>query len=178
VHARGASVPAEDQALPFLYLGRDHLHVEHELVQQVRPCEGLVRAGRCCWMGSPAACPVLRAAGELPADGAPLADALLVPALLQAISFAQSRHYQAINNNCIHFAEFMARLLTGGRAAGAVHAFDVLCGSAPQQELPMLMMLQMMLQVSWHAMCDCSRLLQEFEAHRAAAVAAGGAAAS
>jgi hypothetical protein len=70
----------------------------------------------------------------------------------------------------------MARLLTGGRAAGAVHAFDVMCGSAPSQEVPMLMMMQMMLQVSWYALCDCSRLSQEFEAHVAAAGSAAAAA--
>jgi hypothetical protein len=96
---------------------------------------------------------------------------------VQAISFAESRPYNAITNNCIHFAEFMVHVLLEGRVAGAVHVYDVLCGSAPQQEIPMLLMLQMMMQMSWAAICDARMLLRAFtevaqQQQQAAAVSA------
>jgi hypothetical protein len=67
---------------------------------------------------------------------------------LQAIAFAQARQYHAVHSNCIQFADYAVRLLTGGAVLGAPLAYDGLCGSVPAADSPLLGML-VMLQMTW-----------------------------
>jgi hypothetical protein len=53
-----------------------------------------------------------------------------------------------VHSNCIQFADFAVRLLTGGAVFGAPLAYDVLCGSVPPADSPLLGMLAM-LQMTW-----------------------------
>ena len=68
----------------------------------------------------------------------------------QALAFAESRPYHALRNNCIHFADFCVRVLTGGAVRGAPLLYDLICGTVlPAPDPPMLVMMQMMLQMPW-----------------------------
>ena len=67
---------------------------------------------------------------------------------LQAIEFAQAQQYHAVHSNCIQFADYAVRLLSGGAVRGAPLAYDVLCGTVPAADSPLLGMLAM-LQMTW-----------------------------
>lgn len=46
----------------------------------------------------------------------------------QALRFAEGRRYHALRNNCLGFADFVVRVLTGGRVKNAPLIFDCLVG--------------------------------------------------
>lgn len=77
-----------------------------------------------------------------------------------AIAYARSRNYHAVLNNCVHFADFMVRLLTGVESSPLI--YDALCGEVPAAESPLFFMIQMMLQRCWSDLCDGAALLQGF----------------
>lgn len=89
----------------------------------------------------------------------------------RAVRFAEGRVYQAMHNNCIAFADFIVRVLTGGRVRSAPLLFDALCGTVPPVDSPLLPVLQMMTQLTWFDVTDGSRLMRHFLAeHGHAAV--------
>ena len=61
------------------------------------------------------------------AQSTPLTPSSLCPAA-QALRFAEGRPYQALLNNCIAFADFAVRVLTGGAVRSAPLLFDALVG--------------------------------------------------
>ncbi len=71
--------------------------------------------------------------------------------LLQAVSFVESRLYNAFLNNCIQNTDFLVRVLTGGAVRNAPLIFDALCGHVPPQDNPMLLMFMLMTRMSWYA---------------------------
>ena len=71
--------------------------------------------------------------------------------LLQAVSFVESRLYNAFLNNCIQNTDFLIRVLTGGAVRNAPLIFDALCGHVPPQDNPMLLMFMLMTRMSWYA---------------------------
>lgn len=84
----------------------------------------------------------------------------------KAINFAASRAYQALKNNCIAFADFITRVLTGGHIKNAPLIFDHIVGHVPPVDSPMLPFFQAMLKTTWHEIADGSRLMRDFiEAH-------------
>lgn len=111
--------------------------------------------------------PIVCHAAEPPADGAPLLHiaaphhTLTDPAVQKAIEFASAQQYHTVHSNCIQFADFAVRLLTGGAVMGAPLAYDVLCGSVPPADSPLLGMLAM-LQMTWLDVVDGSRLMTQF----------------
>jgi hypothetical protein len=79
----------------------------------------------------------------------------------KALAFAQAQPYHALRQNCICFADFMARVLTGGVVKGAPLVFDLLAGTVPAADLPLLQLLSLF-QMTWHDVCDGGRLLRAF----------------
>ncbi|KAI7838929.1 hypothetical protein COHA_007291 [Chlorella ohadii] len=79
----------------------------------------------------------------------------------QALAFAQAQPYHALRQNCICFADFIARVLTGGVLKGAPLIFDLLVGMVPAADPPLLQLLSLF-QLSWHDVCDGGRLLRAF----------------
>ena len=69
--------------------------------------------------------------------------------LLQAVSFVESRLYNAFQNNCIQNTDFLVRVMTGGAVRNAPLIFDALCGHVPPQDNPMLLMFMLMTRMSW-----------------------------
>jgi hypothetical protein len=89
----------------------------------------------------------------------------------RALDFAESRPYHALARNCIAFADFAVRVLTGGRVRGAPLVFDLLCGTVPDADSPLLPLLHAMTRLTWFDVCDGGRLMRGFlEAHGPAAV--------
>ncbi|KAL6756726.1 hypothetical protein V8C86DRAFT_2643587 [Haematococcus lacustris] len=88
----------------------------------------------------------------------PLAMPLDGPDVQQVLRCAEARPYNALTNNCIQFADALARILTGGAVCSAPLLYDLLAGTLPAVDHPMVMMMQMMTQTSWHSVCDGSRL--------------------
>ena len=82
--------------------------------------------------------------------------------VVKAINFAGQKSYQALKNNCIAFADFITRVLTGGRVRNAPLIFDHVAGKIPLVDSPMLPLFQAMLKMTWHEIADGSRLMQEF----------------
>ncbi|EFN56517.1 expressed protein [Chlorella variabilis] len=80
----------------------------------------------------------------------------------QALQFAGGTMYHALRNNCICFADFVVRVLTGGAVRGAPLIFDALVGQVPVADSPLLALLELTMQMSWHDVCDGSRLLHAF----------------
>lgn len=86
-----------------------------------------------------------------------------------AMNFAAGKAYQVMKNNCIAFADFIVRCFTGNAVKNAPLLFDYLVGKVPEQDSPLLPLLQMMTQMSWFHITDGSRLMHEFlEKHGAA----------
>ncbi|KAG7667189.1 hypothetical protein NADE_003014 [Nannochloris sp. 'desiccata'] len=79
-----------------------------------------------------------------------------------ALTFACGKAYQVMKNNCISFADFCIRCLTGNRVKNAPLLFDYLVGEVPKVDSPLLPLLQMMTQMSWFDVTDGSRLMREF----------------
>ncbi|GIL61590.1 hypothetical protein Vafri_16028 [Volvox africanus] len=71
------------------------------------------------------------------------------PLVQQLIAFAESRPYNALRNNCIHFADTLVRVLTAGAVRSAPLLYDMSCGSIPVVDNPMLLMMQLMLRMPW-----------------------------
>ncbi len=71
---------------------------------------------------------------------------------MQAIRFAESRKYDAINNNCIQNTDFFCRILTSGKVRNAPMIYDLLAGKIPEQDHPMLLMFFLMTRLSWWAL--------------------------
>ena len=69
----------------------------------------------------------------------------------QAVSFVESRLYNAFLNNCIQNTDFLVRVLTGGAVRNAPLIFDALCGHVPPQDNHMLLMFMLMTRMSWYA---------------------------
>ena len=69
--------------------------------------------------------------------------------LLQAMKFAESRKYHAINNNCIQNTDFFCRIITNGSIKNAPMIYDLLAGKIPEQDHPMLLMFFLMTRLSW-----------------------------
>lgn len=51
-----------------------------------------------------------------------------LPTNKQALDFAQAGRYHALRSNCIAFADYACRVLTGGAVRGAPLIFDLLVG--------------------------------------------------
>ena len=73
-----------------------------------------------------------------------------VRAAAQALAWVQARPYHTVLGNCIQFADWAVRLLTGGAVRGAPLAFDALAGVVPPAAHPMLAMLALTLQMTWY----------------------------
>lgn len=84
------------------------------------------------------------------------------PTMLQAVEFAAGKAYHAMRNNCIAFADFIVRILTGNKVRSAPHIFDLIVGVVPQVDSPMLPLLQALTQMTWFEITDGSRLMREF----------------
>jgi len=115
------------------------------------------------------AAPVLRTSPELPEpEHLPMLymnldhHALDALHIQQALTFARGKAYQVMKNNCISFADFCIRCLTGNKVKNAPLLFDHLVGKVPEIDSPMLPLLQMMTQMSWFDVTDGSRLMHEF----------------
>lgn len=67
----------------------------------------------------------------------------------QAIAWRQVQPYHAILRNCIHFADFIVRVVTDGEVCGAPLIYDKLCGTVPEQQSPLLMMLYLTTMKTW-----------------------------
>mmetsp|Transcript_38733 Transcript_38733/g.109542 ORF Transcript_38733/g.109542 Transcript_38733/m.109542 type:complete len:395 (+) Transcript_38733:206-1390(+) len=80
----------------------------------------------------------------------------------EAMEFVNSKRYHAINNNCIHVTDFLVRVLTGGLVKFSPLLYDSVCGSVPSVDPPMLMMVPLLMQRTWHQICDGSNLMKEF----------------
>ncbi|GFR51126.1 hypothetical protein Agub_g13479 [Astrephomene gubernaculifera] len=87
------------------------------------------------------------------------------PLVQELISFAESRPYHAIRNNCIHFADVLVRLMTGNNVRGAPLLYDMVCGAVPPVDNPMLLMMQLMFRTPWFATVDGSPLASAFHQH-------------
>ncbi|GAB4818448.1 hypothetical protein N2152v2_005494 [Parachlorella kessleri] len=89
----------------------------------------------------------------------------------KALRFAERQPYQALRNNCIAFADFCVRVLTGGAVRSAPLIFDAVVGKVPPQDSPLLGFLYMTTQLTWFNVCDGSRLVEAFlrEQHLGAA---------
>ncbi|GLI66386.1 hypothetical protein VaNZ11_010177 [Volvox africanus] len=99
------------------------------------------------------------------------------PLVQQLIAFVESRPYNALRNNCIHFADALVRVLTAGAVRSAPLLYDMSCGSVPAVDNPMLLMMQLMLRIPWFSVVDGSPLAAAFlERCRQEAAAAGEAA--
>lgn len=85
--------------------------------------------------------------------------------LMQALQFAEARPYHALRNNCIAFADFAVRVLTGSTIKSAPLVFDIVAGKVPPQDSPLLAFLFMATQMTWFAICDGSRLMADFLKH-------------
>ncbi|KAI3427229.1 hypothetical protein D9Q98_007164 [Chlorella vulgaris] len=83
-------------------------------------------------------------------------------AVQRALRFAESTDYHALQNNCIAFSDFAVRVLTGGVVRNAPIIFDAVVGQVPPVESPLLGLLALMMQLSWHDVCDGSRLTRAF----------------
>ncbi|KXZ47508.1 hypothetical protein GPECTOR_35g946 [Gonium pectorale] len=92
----------------------------------------------------------------------PAARGLEHPVVQRMISFAESRPYHAIRNNCIHFADALVRLLTAGGVRGAPLLYDMYCGAVPPVDNLMLVMMQLMMSVSWFTVVDGTPLASAF----------------
>ena len=86
---------------------------------------------------------------QFPAAPLPVLRSCFLP--LQAVSFVESRLYNAFLNNCIQNTDFLIRVLTGGAVRNAPLIFDALCGHVPPQDNPMLLMFMLMTRMSWYA---------------------------
>lgn len=82
--------------------------------------------------------------------------------VVTVLEFAGSKLYQAMHNNCIAFADFIVRALTGNAVKNAPHIFDCVVGKVPPVDSPMLPLVQMMTQLTWHDITDGSRLMREY----------------
>eukprot|EP00887_Chlorella_sp_A99_P001331 scaffold14.g1331.t1 len=100
------------------------------------------------------------------------AHSLDAEAVAAAVRFCErDTLYHAIFENCIAFADFMVRLLTGGGVCGAPLLFDALAGRVPPQDPPMLpFMLSMVGLSGWHVVVDGGRLMARFLARHPAAL--------
>ena len=78
---------------------------------------------------------------------------------LQAITFAQTRKYHAIYNNCIKTTDFFCRVLTKGKVRDGPLIYDALAGTVPDKDHPMLLMFLLMTNLSWWASHICFVLL-------------------
>jgi hypothetical protein len=79
---------------------------------------------------------------------------------MQALALAESRPYNILRNNCIHFADAMTRLLTGGAVRSAPLVYDLVAGQVPPVDPPVVLMAQAMLQLPWTCAVDGSSLYQ------------------
>lgn len=79
---------------------------------------------------------------------------------VQALSLAESRPYHILRNNCIHFADAMVRLLTGGSVRSAPLIYDLVCGEVPAVDPPVVLLAQAMLQLPWTTAVDGTPLYQ------------------
>jgi hypothetical protein len=88
--------------------------------------------------------------------------ALEVEHIQHALRFASKKAYQVMKNNCIAFADFICRCLTGNKVKNAPLVFDYLVGKVPEVDSPLLPLFLMMTQMSWFNVADGSRLMHEF----------------
>ncbi|CAK0785920.1 hypothetical protein CVIRNUC_009133 [Coccomyxa viridis] len=97
--------------------------------------------------------------------------ALDSPTVKEAVSFVESRLYNAFLNNCIQNTDFLVRVLTGGAVRNAPLIFDALCGHVPPQDNPMLLMFMLMTRMSWFDVCDGGKVAAAYlEDHATPAV--------
>lgn len=80
----------------------------------------------------------------------------------RALEFASKMPYQALRNNCIAFADFIVRVLTGNRVRSAPLIFDPVVGKYPEIDSPLLPLIQTLSGMSWHEIADGSRLMKQF----------------
>jgi hypothetical protein len=115
------------------------------------------------------AAPVLKTPPELPApEHLPMLycnvdhHSLDTEHVQRALAFANSKTYQVLTNNCIAFADFICRCLTGNKIKNAPLIFDALVGNVPKVDSPLLPLIYLMTQMTWFHVADGSRLMQEF----------------
>ncbi|KAL4451457.1 hypothetical protein ABPG75_007119 [Micractinium tetrahymenae] len=80
----------------------------------------------------------------------------------QALAFAEATPYHALKSNCICFADFAVRVLTGGAVKGAPLIFDLLVGQVPPVDSPLLTLLGMTTELRWHDVTDGGRMMAAF----------------
>lgn len=118
---RPAPAP-EPGCLPMLHIAAPHHPLDAAHVRQVRRCSegwaGMVR-GCCGWQAA------ARSAARSGGTRHPPAPLL---SWAQALAHAQAGAYNALRSNCIAFADYAVRVLTGGAVRGAPLAFDLLVG--------------------------------------------------
>ncbi|KAL4441079.1 hypothetical protein ABPG77_010510 [Micractinium sp. CCAP 211/92] len=80
----------------------------------------------------------------------------------KALAFAEATPYHALKSNCICFADFAVRVLTGGAIKCAPLVFDLMVGQVPPVDSPLLALLGMTTGLSWQDVADGGRMLAAF----------------